>query len=94
MDSAERVAYLVHYSGLVQGVGFRHTARMLACGFPVVGWVRNLPDGRVRLLAEGAEGDVLAFLDRIGGYWGDSIRDEQRERQPATGAYHHFEIAH
>ncbi|MFO0928713.1 MAG: acylphosphatase [Gemmataceae bacterium] len=93
MDSVDRVAYLVTYSGMVQGVGFRYIAQVLARGFPVVGWVRNLPDGRVRLLAEGAEADVRAFLDSIRGHWGDSIDNEDRERQPATGAYHGFEIA-
>lgn len=92
MDSADRVAYLVTYSGMVQGVGFRYIARVLAREFPVVGWVRNLADGRVRLLAEGAEADVRAFLDRVSGHWGDSIDAEERERQAATGAYHGFEI--
>lgn len=85
MPAADRVAYLVHYSGRVQGVGFRHTARVLARDHPVAGWVKNLPDGRVRLLAEGAESDVLAFLERVTNHWGLSIRDEQRERVEPTG---------
>src|SRR6187455_864933 len=43
----------VWYEGRVQGVGFRYTARGLAGGFPVSGYVRNLDDGRVELVAEG-----------------------------------------
>ena len=50
----ERV--VVHYSGRVHGVGFRATVRHIACGFDVTGSVRNLPDGRVELVAEGAKG--------------------------------------
>ena len=45
----ERVTVL--YSGRVQGVGFRATVRYLACGYDVTGTVRNLPDGRVELIA-------------------------------------------
>ena len=52
----------VYYSGRVQGVGFRYTARSVVRGFAVAGFVRNLPDGRVELLAEGEAGQVEAFL--------------------------------
>src|SRR5207245_6186322 len=43
----------VYYSGQVQGVGFRYTAQQLAAGFAVSGFVRNLPNGDVELVAEG-----------------------------------------
>ena len=52
----------VFYSGRVQGVGFRVTLRQLACGYDVTGTVRNLPDGRVELIAEGARPELEAFL--------------------------------
>ena len=48
----ERVT--MYYSGSVQGVGFRYAVRMLVNGFEVTGTVRNLADGRVELVAEGA----------------------------------------
>jgi acylphosphatase len=56
---------LVYYSGRVQGVGFRATAAGIAWRFAVAGWVRNLPDGRVELLAEGEPAAVLAFLAAV-----------------------------
>lgn len=52
----------VFYEGRVQGVGFRYTARRVAAGFDVSGYVRNLPDGRVELLASGEHDEVDAFL--------------------------------
>jgi len=55
----------VFYSGRVQGVGFRVTARSLARGYDVTGIVRNLPDGRVELVAEGARSELEAFLAGI-----------------------------
>jgi acylphosphatase len=50
------------YHGRVQGVGFRATVHGIASRHPVVGFVRNLPDGTVELVAEGAGADVEAFL--------------------------------
>jgi acylphosphatase len=55
----------VFYEGRVQGVGFRATVKRVACGFEVVGWVRNLPDGRVELQAGGEAGEVADFLQAI-----------------------------
>jgi acylphosphatase len=56
---------IVHYSGRVQGVGFRATVRQIACGYEVTGTVRNLADGRVELIAEGAKAELKAFLEGI-----------------------------
>jgi acylphosphatase len=56
---------VVWYSGRVQGVGFRATVRQLACGYDVTGTVRNLPDGRVELVAEGVRKELEAFLEGI-----------------------------
>ena len=52
----------VFYEGRVQGVGFRYTARQIAKGWDVTGWVRNLPDGRVELLVGGDSAEVEGFL--------------------------------
>ncbi|MFE1644211.1 acylphosphatase [Microbacterium sp. P01] len=51
--------------GDVQGVGYRYTARMIAEGIPVTGWVRNLRDGTVEAEIEGSASqvdDMLAWM--------------------------------
>jgi acylphosphatase len=59
------IARQVFYEGRVQGVGFRFTVKHIATGFDVVGFVKNLPDGRVELQAGGESGEVKAFLEAI-----------------------------
>lgn len=60
-----RIRKHVWYSGHVQGVGFRYTAHRLAQRYGVAGFVRNLRDGRVELVAEGEPSQVDAFLDAV-----------------------------
>ncbi len=73
---SDRVRKHVIYRGRVQGVGFRATTHAIASGFDVLGYVRNLPNGSVELLAEGSPGELHAFLDaiheRLGGYIDDA----------------------
>jgi len=53
----------VFVSGTVQGVYFRATTRDTADEHDVDGWVRNLDDGRVEAVFEGAESDVEAMVE-------------------------------
>ena len=55
----------VFYSGRVQGVGFRMTAEETAHHFGVVGWVKNLRDRRVEIVAEAEEDTLRQFIDAI-----------------------------
>jgi acylphosphatase len=84
----------VHYSGRVQGVGFRYTARDLARSLGVTGWVRNLPDGRVELLAEASSERIEEFLRSIDESFSGYIRDQQIERGDAEGNVPDFRIVH
>ena len=59
----KRVHVLV--SGRVQGVFFRAHTQEKARGLELAGWVRNLPDGRVELIAEGDETDLAALLEWV-----------------------------
>jgi acylphosphatase len=86
-------ATMVNYSGKVQGVGFRMTAVMIARDYPVSGWVKNLADGRVQLLVEGPEDQVVKFLKAIRDHWKDEIEKEESEDQKPTGKFKRFEIA-
>jgi len=81
------------YSGSVQGVGFRYTAKTVAAGFEVTGTVRNLPDGRVELIAEGARDELEAFRDAIrGAGLAGFIRDENVTWSDAQNDLRGFEI--
>ncbi len=84
----------INYSGHVQGVGFRFTVVRAARGYDVTGYVRNLPNGSVELVAEGdaKEVDRLAadIADRMSGY----IHNTSVDTSPATGQYADFDIAY
>ena len=79
--------------GTVQGVGFRYTVKSLATGFEVTGMVRNLPDGRVELAAEGAKEELEAFRRAIQDCEvGRFIRNEEVNWGEAVGGFRGFEI--
>ena len=82
----------VYYSGRVQGVGFRYTVRMLAGRYAVTGFVKNLPDGRVQLVAEGAASELQRLLDAIRAEMGRYVADTQETASPPTGRFEGFEI--
>ncbi len=73
-------------SGHVQGVGYRANAKRIADRLGLVGWVRNLPDGSVELVAEGPPGHVEEFVEwcRIGPY-GATVEVVAIEKAPAKG---------
>jgi len=82
----------VYYSGVVQGVGFRYTTARIAGRFPVVGFVRNLPDGRVHVVVEGPPHEADAFLSAVRSRMERYIEDVQETAEPATGQFKTFEI--
>ena len=62
---SQRASVTVRYTGRVQGVGFRASVHAIARRYPVMGWVCNLPDGRVELYAEGDQSLLSAFLEAV-----------------------------
>jgi acylphosphatase len=89
----DREQLRVLYTGRVQGVGFRYATKMLATGFDVTGVVRNLPDGRVELVLEGARRELEEFRtamqdSEVGGL----IRQEEAAWSAAKNAFRGFEI--
>lgn len=83
----------VHYYGDVQGVGFRYTAASVARGWAVTGFVRNLSDGRVELVAEGGEAEITGFLAEIAEAMGGYIGEVRTVDEPPTGEFSAFRVA-
>ena len=67
----------VYFKGIVQGVGFRYTVHRYAVALDLKGWVRNLPDGRVEMKAEGRREDLETLLHQIEAHFQGSIRDKE-----------------
>jgi len=83
----------VFYSGRVQGVGFRLTAEETAKRFGVGGWVKNLRDGRVELVAEGEKNTIIRFLEEVRmGPMCKFIREVDVTWSPSASEFDEFEI--
>lgn len=82
----------VIYQGRVQGVGFRYTTTSIARRFPVVGFVRNLPDGSVELVAEADSQTLTQFLDEVASAFAGNIRTQQASEFPRDEPLTTFEI--
>ena len=78
--------------GEVQGVGFRWAVQSQAGRLGLTGYAENLPDGSVRVEAEGAPDrldQLEAFLHQ-GPRWAE-VQSLDSERTPATGEFQRFE---
>lgn len=83
----------IYYSGRVQGVGFRYTVKSLTTGYELTGTVRNLPDGRVELVAEGPREELEAFRQAVrDSGLGRLIRTEDVTWTEAGNEFRGFEI--
>ena len=60
-----RIARRYLITGRVQGVGFRYFTQRVAAQHGVSGWVRNTPDGRVEIEAEGDDEAMRQFESRV-----------------------------
>lgn len=88
-----QVSRQVIFEGRVQGVGFRYSAKQVAMGFDITGWVRNLPDGRVEMHVMGQADEVDAYLaaiddSQLGGF----IRNKDVRPAPPLAGVRGFEI--
>ena len=86
----------VFISGKVQGVGFRafvsQTVETLKLN--VTGWVKNIPDGRVELVAEGPAADLERLLTEVAkGPAASRVDAVERKEEAYTGEFKRFAIA-
>lgn len=88
----ERVTCL--FSGNVQGVGFRYTVMNISQSYDVVGYTRNLADGRVEVVVEGESSECNGMLHEIEQRMHDFVRKADRQTSPATGEFQRFGIRH
>ena len=61
----ELIAKHIIFIGRVQGVGFRFTSLNMANRYQLTGWVRNLPDGTVEMVAQGYPDDIDSCVQDI-----------------------------
>jgi len=82
-------------TGVVQGVGFRYFVVDAAAEVRVVGWVRNLRDGRVELVAEGSRTAVQVLLTQVRrGPRGGRVDQVEEAWGQATGEFRRFGLEH
>jgi len=86
------VARHIIFIGRVQGVGFRFTAHRTAHRHQLTGFVRNLPDGSVEMLAQGLAQDIDDCIRDIKDYFGDYLRDIEVQEIPPNPKYKDFRI--
>jgi acylphosphatase len=90
--SPDIIRQRVVFRGRVQGVGFRYTTASIARRYPVVGFVRNLPDGSVELIAEADRLVLEQFLADIATEFAGHIRKQDVSEVPRDEPFDAFEI--
>jgi acylphosphatase len=80
-------------SGMVQGVGYRYFAVRAAQRHDVVGTVRNLPDGRVEVIAEAEPAEMAAFKAELEqGPSHARVRQVEEFEMAPTGQFFRFAV--
>jgi acylphosphatase len=82
-------------SGRVQGVAFRWFVLQAAEDLGLTGYVRNLRDGRVEVLAEGADENVLALRQKLAvGPRMAVVTDLNEQELPPSGRWRGFNVTY
>ena len=88
----KQTARHIIFTGRVQGVGFRFTAFNIANRYNLTGFVRNLPDGGVEMLAQGPDDDVSAGVRDIKESFSSYVTETKIEEIPVERQYEEFKI--
>jgi acylphosphatase len=87
-QSAKHIIYI----GRVQGVGFRFTAYHVANRYKLTGFVRNVPDGTVEMLAQGPDTNIDNCIQEIKDSFSGYVRETKIEEAPFNPQYTEFKI--
>ena len=82
------------FVGRVQGVGFRYTTLRITGPYQITGYVRNLPDGTVEMLAQGPQQDIDQCILDLQEYFGSSIREIRQTETVPDPRYIDFRISY
>ena len=80
------------FAGRVQGVGFRFTARRAADRRQLTGYVRNMPDGTVEMLAQGRPEDIDDCIQDLKEYFAGYLKETRIEEIPPNPKHTDFQI--
>ncbi|MCP4608849.1 MAG: acylphosphatase [Planctomycetes bacterium] len=86
------IARHITFSGRVQGVGFRFTARRAAERRQLTGYVRNIANGSVEMLAQGRDEEVDDCIQDIKEYFSGYIRETSVREITFDPKYSDFQI--
>ena len=89
----EMKQYEIFVSGRVQGIGYRYFAERAAQNLGIKGFVRNLPDGRVKVIASGEDKSMEHFIEKLRqGPALSLVRDVQLNEVVLAEDYKDFQI--
>jgi acylphosphatase len=92
MSSSSNHSERIVFSGRVQGVGFRYSTSSIAKRHPIVGYVRNLPDGTVETIVQGSTKAISDFLSEISSRFRHNLTGIDRSTVSAGEGFSTFEI--
>ena len=84
----------VIFIGRVQGVAFRYNTRQLLSAYPIAGWVKNVSNGTVEMLAQGEKTVLERGLAAIQNYFKDNIRETRTNWRKPGKEYSSFQITY
>jgi len=86
------IAKHIIFTGRVQGVGFRFTARRAASRRQLTGYVRNMPNGSVEMLAQGRSEDIDDCIQDLKEYFAGYFKETSIEEIPPDPKHTDFKI--
>ena len=88
------IAKIITFHGRVQGVGFRFTAQRTAARYMITGYVRNLPNGSVEMLAQSSAENITQTLRDIKETFKANLTDTSIQNVTPNPRYKDFRITY